>query len=207
MKTARPNAAKDLYKQLRCFSWEQLWMEHVPAFNKASPPSEARNAGLVRAVGVVFSESGLRSQKNEVTAWLRSLLQDPDEKVRRYAMAALPKIGAESVDEEALINLLRKANPPEREKKFLARALDKIGGKATLEIADELPGQTALKVKASVAREESPSEIRLDKRWMSFQVFGFTCAGAGDLRDSFARNWSPQCQPEDSSSLGVRNLV
>ena len=163
MKTARPNAAKDLYKQLRCLSWEQLWMEHVPAFNKASPPSEARNAGLVRAVGVVFSESGLRSQKNEVTAWLRSLLQDPDEKIRRYAMAALPKIGAESADEEALINLLRKANPPEREKKFLARALDKIGGKATLEIADELPGQTALKVKASVAREESPSEIRLDQ--------------------------------------------
>ena len=163
MKTARPNAAKDSYKQLRCFSWEQLWVEHVSAFNAATPPSEARNAGLVRAVGVVFSESGRRSQKDEVAAWLRSLLQDPDEKIRRYAMAALPKIGAESADEEALINLLRKANPPEREKKFLARALDKIGGKATLEIADELPGQTALKVKASVAREESPSEIRVDQ--------------------------------------------
>jgi len=163
MKTARPNAAKDSYKRLRCFSWEQLWEEYVPAFNAATPPSEARNAGLVRAVGVVFLESGRRSQKEEVAAWLRSLLQDQDEKIRRYAMAALPKIGAEAVDEEALINLLRKANPLEREKKFLARALDKIGGKATLEIADELPSQTALKVKASVAREESPSEIRLDQ--------------------------------------------
>jgi hypothetical protein len=90
-------------------------------------------------------------------------LQDQDEKIRRYAMAALPKIGAEAADEEALINLLRKANPPEREKKFLARALDKIGGKATLEIADQLSGQTALKVKASVAREERPSEILLDQ--------------------------------------------
>ena len=99
----------------------------MPAFNAATPTSEARNAGLVRAVGVVFSESGLRSQKEEVAAWLRSLLQDPDEKIRRYAMAALPKIGAEAADEEALIHLLRKANPLEREKKFLARALDKIG--------------------------------------------------------------------------------
>lgn len=163
MKTARPNAAKDSYKRLRCFSWEQLWEEHVPAFNAATSPSEARNAGLVRAVGVVFSESGRSSQKEEVAAWLRSLLQDQDEKIRRYAMAALPKIGAEAADEEALINLLRKANPPEREKKFLARALDKIGGKATLEIADQLSGQTALKVKASVAREERPSEILLDQ--------------------------------------------
>lgn len=135
----------------------------MPAFNAATSPSEARNAGLVRAVGVVFSESGRSSQKEEVAAWLRSLLQDQDEKIRRYAMAALPKIGAEAADEEALINLLRKANPPEREKKFLARALDKIGGKATLEIADELSGQTALKVKASVAREERPSEILLDQ--------------------------------------------
>jgi len=163
MKTARPNAAKDSYKRLRCFSWERLWEEHVPAFKAATPLSEARNAGLVRAVGVVFLESGRRSQKDEVAAWLRSLLQDRDEKIRRYAMAALPKIGAEAADEEALINLLRKSNPLEREKKFLARALDKIGGKATLEITDKLPDQTALKVKASVAREERPSEILLDQ--------------------------------------------
>lgn len=162
MKTAKPNAAKDSYKRLRCFSWDQLWAEHVPAFNAATPPSDVRDAGLVRAVGVVFSESGRRSQKEEVAAWLRSLLQDKDEKIRRYAMAALPKIGAESADEEALIGLLQKTHPLEREKKFLARALDKIGGKATLEIADGLPGQTALKVKASVAREECPSEIRLE---------------------------------------------
>ena len=47
--------------------------------------------------------------------------------------------------------------------KYLARALDKIGGKATLEVVGGLPGQTALKVKASVAREEAPSEIRLDE--------------------------------------------
>jgi 23S rRNA G2445 N2-methylase RlmL len=162
MKTVKENAAKDLYKRLRCLKWEQLWMEHVTAFNKEEPASKSRNAGLVRAVGVVFSESGLHSQRKEVAAWLRSLLKDPDEKIRRYAMAALPKIGADSADEEALIELLQKANPPEREKKYLARALDKIGGQATLDVAEELPVQTALKVKASVARVESPSKIRLN---------------------------------------------
>ncbi|NDG72389.1 MAG: hypothetical protein EBY32_14075 [Proteobacteria bacterium] len=145
MKTARTNVAKDLYKQLRCLTWEQLWLEHVQAFNHGDQASRSQNAGLVRAVGVVFSESG------------------PDEKIRRYAMAALPKIGAESADEEALLEILRKANPPEREMKYLARALDKIGGQATLKVVGELPGQTALKVKASLAREEAPSEIRLDE--------------------------------------------
>ena len=163
MKNARANAAKDLYKQLRRLTWEELWVKHVNAFNNADQVSRSQNAGLVRAVGVVFSESGLHSQLNEVASWLRSLLKDSDEKIRRYAMAALPKIGAGSADEEALIELLRKSNPPEREKKYVARALDKIGGKATLELAEELPAQTALKVKASMAREESPSEIRLNE--------------------------------------------
>lgn len=163
MKTASANAAKDLYKQLRCLSWENLWSEHVPVFNRHISGSKSRNAGLVRAVGVVFAESGSPSQKPEVAAWLRALLKDPDEKIRRYAMAALPKIGAEMADEEALIELLRKENPPERERKFLSRALDKIGGKATLDVADKLPVQTSLKVKASIAREESPSLIRLDE--------------------------------------------
>jgi 23S rRNA G2445 N2-methylase RlmL len=163
MKTAKTNAAKDLYKQLRCLTWEKLWMEHVPAFNQGDQTSRSHNAGLVRAVGVVFSESGSRAQKNDLATWLRSLLQDSDEKIRRYAMAALPKIGAESADEEALLDILRKTNPQEREKKYLSKALDKIGGKATLEVVDGLPEQTALKVKASVAREEAPSEIRLDE--------------------------------------------
>ena len=163
MKTTKTNAAKDLYKQLRCLTWEQLWMEHVQAFNQGDQTSRSQSAGLVRAVGVVFSESGPYSQKTNVATWLRSLLHDSDEKIRRYAMAALPKIGAETADEEALLEILRKANPPEREMKYLARALDKIGGKATLEVVGGLPGQTALKVKASLAREEAPSEIRLDE--------------------------------------------
>ena len=164
MKTASTNAAKDFYKELRRLGWQQIWSNHVPEFNREIPGSKTRNAGLVRAVGVVFLESGSLSQKAEVAAWLRSLLKDPDEKIRRYAMAALPKIGAEAPDEVALIELLKRENPAERERKYLARALDKIGGKATLDVADKLPVQTALKVKASIAREESPSTIRLDEK-------------------------------------------
>ena len=161
MKTG--NSAKDLYKRLRVLSWDQLWRGHVPAFRSADPTERAKNAALVRAVGVVFSECGPRSEKDDVAAWMRSLLRDSDEKIRRYAMAALPKIGAGSTEENALIDFLEKENPPERERKYLAKALDKIGGRATLHVAERLPGQTALKVRASMAREESPAEINLDR--------------------------------------------
>jgi hypothetical protein len=89
MKNARANAAKDLYKQLRRLTWVELWVKHVNSFNNADQVSRSQNAGLVRAVGVVFSESGPHSQLNEVASWLRSLLKDPDEKIRRYALAAL----------------------------------------------------------------------------------------------------------------------
>jgi len=78
MKTASTNAAKDFYKELRRLGWQQIWSNHVPEFNREIPGSKTRNAGLVRAVGVVFLESGSPSQKAEVAAWLRSLLKDPD---------------------------------------------------------------------------------------------------------------------------------
>ncbi|MEI8293251.1 MAG: methyltransferase [bacterium] len=164
MKTTKPNVAKDLYKELRRLPWQKLWGNLVPAFNCQDAGARAKNAALVRAVGVVFVESGFPADKPQVAAWLRSLLKDPDEKIRRYAMAALPKIGAESTDEAALIHLLRTTHPDEREKKHLSRALDKIGGQATLAIATELSAQTTLKVRATLARKESPSEILLESR-------------------------------------------
>jgi 23S rRNA G2445 N2-methylase RlmL len=115
-------------------------------------------------VGTVFSESGTAKQKAEVRSWLVRLLQDPSEKVRRYAMTALPKLGAGTIEEEALLSLLR-ATKVEREKKFLGQALDKIGGTATLNVVAGGRGflqQTEQKVKASVARRERPSVIRME---------------------------------------------
>jgi 23S rRNA G2445 N2-methylase RlmL len=79
-------------------------------------------------------------------------------------MTALPKLGAGKSEERALLSLLR-TTTIEREKKFLGQALDKIGGTATLNVVAGVHGflpQTEQKVKASVARRERPSSIRID---------------------------------------------
>jgi predicted RNA methylase len=164
MKSGEKKAGKELYRQLRALSWEQLWTDEVPRFDKASPKERSQRVAVVRAVGVVFSESGGPERKEEVKRWLLGLLQDPCEKIRRYAMAALPKIGAGPNEEAELLALLRTTSSG-REKKFLAQALEKIGGMATLETiqagAQALPPLTEQKLKARVARSQSPSAIRM----------------------------------------------
>lgn len=162
MERKEKSPTKELYQKLRHVEWGLLWNEEVPRFNQADATVRLRNVALVRAVGVVFTESGDPSQKNEVVGWLRSLLQDPAEKIRRYAMAALPKIGAGRSEEADLLDLLDRTTL-ERERKFLGRTLDKIGGEATLQSIDKLPPQTARKVRASVARGLAPGAIRLDQ--------------------------------------------
>ncbi len=164
MKEKNPN--KELYNQLRALSCGQLWEIEVARFDKATPQERLQRVSVIRAVGVVFSESGTEAQKARVRPWLRRLLQDPCEKIRRYAMAAMPKIGAGPGEESDLLSLLRNTPVP-REKKFLGRTLEKIGGPATLqEIArgtGDLLLQTQQKVKASLARAESPSLVRTDR--------------------------------------------
>ena len=91
-----------------------------------------KRVAVIRAVGVVFAESGPVEEKEKVREWLLALLQDSSEKVRRYAAAAIPKIGAGAKEEGRLLSALRTATG-EREKKFLARTLGKIGGPAALE--------------------------------------------------------------------------
>ena len=168
MKSA--NTGKELYKQLRAVPWEQLWTEDVARFDRATARERFDTVSVVRAVGVVFSESGPAKQRDEVRQWLRRLLQDPEEKIRRYAMAALPKIGAGEGEEADLLALLRKGTG-ERETKFLGQTLDKIGGAATLEILGStgaLGAQTEQKVRASVARSQSPSTIVMDRAVADF---------------------------------------
>lgn len=164
MKQDRPNAAKELYARLRALSCERLWEVEVPKFDRANPRERMDSVGLIRAVGVVFLESGTEAQKEAARVWLRGLLQDPQEKIRRYAMTALPKLGAGSADEAELLTLLGKTTI-ERERNFLGQSLAKIGGEATLEALQSAPGlrQTELKVKASVARSLEPSVTRMDR--------------------------------------------
>ena len=150
------NPAKELYNELRRLPWKQLWDTEVARFDRADPQERMKTVAVVRAVGVVFSESGPVEERENVKRWLTALLHDPCEKIRRYAMTALPKIGAGEGEEAQLLALLR-TTPSEREKKFLGRTLDKIGGTATLEVLG-----TSQKVRASVARAQSPSAIAMD---------------------------------------------
>ena len=156
---------KELYRELRVLSCKKLWNDEVARFNRSPPEERIKRVAVIRAVGVVFSESGTKKQKAEVRSWLVRLLQDPSEKVRRYAMRALPKLGAGPSEEGALLSLLR-TTTVEREKRFLGQALDKIGGTATLNVVAGvrgLPPQTEQKVKANVARRERPGVIRMDR--------------------------------------------
>ena len=158
-------ADKELYRELRGLTCDRLWNDEVARFNRATPKERLERVAVIRAVGVVFAGQGTKEQRAEVRAWLRGLLQDPAEKIRRYAMAALPKIGAGAGEEKQLLSLLQ-TTTVEREKKFLGRALDKIGGAATLDLVKAAPGllpQTEQKVRASLARKEQPSSIRMDQ--------------------------------------------
>lgn len=154
------NPTKELYGQLRQLSCERLWQDEVPRFNRANAAERMERVALVRAVGVVFSESGTAAQKAEVRKWLVGLLQDPAEKIRRYAMGALPKLGSGAQEEAALLELL-KANSTDREKSFLEESLNKIGGEQTLQNTG-LSAQTQQKVQAAVTRQNVQTKIRLD---------------------------------------------
>lgn len=156
------NAGKELYQQLRSLRWERLWAEEVPGFDRGTPEERRGRVAVVRAVGVVFSESGPPGLGGEVRKWLRGLLDDPEEKVRRYAMNALPKVGAGREEESELLGLLKKTDIG-REKKFLAGALEKIGGERTLAAARGILPQTEQKARAAVARSETPGAIRMDR--------------------------------------------
>lgn len=151
---------KELYARLRRRSCEDLWREEVPRFDRASPAVRLSQVALVRAIGVVFSERGTPAQKDEVRRWLTNLLRDPEEKIRRYAMTALPKLGAGSAEEAALLALLE-SRPCGRERKFVEESLNKIGGEATLQ-REDVSVRTQQKVQAAVTRRNAVTAIRLD---------------------------------------------
>jgi hypothetical protein len=156
------NPTKELYGELRQLSCEELWQKEVPRFDRAGEAERMDRVALVRAVGVVFSETGTTAQKAEARKWLIGLLKDPAEKIRRYAIGALPKLGSGPQEEAALLELL-KAAASDREKKFLEESLNKIGGEQTLQSAD-LSVQTQQKVQAAVTRQNVQTTIRLDRR-------------------------------------------
>lgn len=163
------NLAKVVYKQLRTESWETLWGREVPMFDAATAEERLARVGLVRAMGVVALERATQAQRQQAREWLTGLLQDPEEKIRRYAMNALPKLGGDSESEKAVLELLDQRKG-EREVKNLSQTLSKIGGEATLEKLEALHDENEAlhpaeqKVKAQLARKEEPASIRLDAK-------------------------------------------
>lgn len=155
-------ADNELYRRLRTKDCTLLWAEDVAGLAKLVEPERSRRAAVVRAVGVAFAERGTEEQKAEARAWIRGLLDDPSEKIRRYAAAALPKLGDDAAAEQGLLSRLESADG-ERERKALAEALRKVGGQATLEspLARSLPlPESALRARA--ARGTSPGRAKLD---------------------------------------------
>ena len=155
---------QDLYKRLRDLPKGQLWKSEVPRFDAASPRERMQGVALIRALGSIFSRFGTEEEKAAVRRWLMALLQDPQEKIRRYAMAALPKMGGDDGAEAQMLSLL-KENGGEREKRHLGRALEKIGGSATLSFMaqeESLPELTQQKVQAAIARRENPGTVEID---------------------------------------------
>jgi len=155
---------QDLYKRLRDLPKGQLWNSEVPRFDAASPRERMQGVALIRALGSIFSRFGTEEEKAAVRGWLMALLKDPQEKIRRYAMAALPKIGGDEGAEAQMLSLLQE-NGGEREKRHLGLALEKIGGRATLSFmaqGEPLPELTQQKVQAAIARRENPGAVELE---------------------------------------------
>lgn len=157
------NFAKEHYRSLRRLSCEELWENEVTAFDAMDERGRMDHVSVVRAVGVAFSEGGTPEQKGRARLWLRGLLRDPQEKVRRYAMNALPKLGAAAAEEAELLNLLKNSGS-ERERKALGQTLGKIGGAPTLESAEQLgaPLRTVQKVRGNVARSTGAGTVRME---------------------------------------------
>lgn len=165
MKQSSQKRIKEHYQTLRQLSPEALWNIEVPAFNTATPSERIQNVSVVRAVGVVFSESGSPKQKADALQWLGALVHDPEEKVRRYAMAALPKLGSGEQEEKQLLSLAAKTASA-RETQFLAKTLGRIGGSETLKAGRYIStGPLALdaqRLRANIARRQGADCVSFD---------------------------------------------
>jgi 23S rRNA G2445 N2-methylase RlmL len=147
--------------QLDC---DTLW-DHATAFDQATPADRLKTVSVIRAVAVVFAQTGTSKQKDMARRWIRSLLEDSSEKIRRYAVQALPKLGADHHDEKALLSLWERPTS-EREQRAVTRTLERVGGIQTIqrtgscESLDARPAQQRLK--ANVARSSGSGKLALE---------------------------------------------
>lgn len=152
------NPSQVLYQKLRRLPWRELWEIRRPRFDSAPSAERLGDSALVRAIGVVLSESAPPPARAAAIPWLRSLLDDPQEKIRRYAINALVKNRAAEPG-DILPRLHGTTSPSEQ--KALTASLEKIAP-ASLPHPVPLPAATRQKLAAAAARASSPSRILLD---------------------------------------------
>lgn len=153
----------ELYRRLRELPAGRLLSEEVPAFDAAAGRDRLARVAVIRAVGTVVSACADDRLKATARDWLRGLLKDGEEKVRRYAAAALPKFASGASEEAALLDAL-KGSTADRERRKIAQSLERVGGEATLKAAEAgaTPEVSLRKVKAGVARRSGASAVRMD---------------------------------------------
>ncbi len=165
MKHSSNERVRAHYLALRPLDCDTLWKEHVAAFDRASPPERLQTVSVIRAVAVVFTEQGTPAQKDMARRWIRSLLDDPAEKIRRYAVQALPKLGADSADETALLTVWERP-VSERERRAVTRTLERVGGKQTLvrtaAAASPQLRPAPQRLEANMARDTHSGTLALD---------------------------------------------
>lgn len=161
----RKNPQKELFRAYSRLSPREL-MEQAVRYAEAPDAERQGQVALIRALGVVVGQQGTPEDLVTARRWMLDRLQDSLETVRRYAITALPRLEAGPTEEAALLARLELATPRERE--ALLEALQKLGGKATLErfsrevtVAPVAP-VIVQKVTASMAREAN-SRILLDR--------------------------------------------
>jgi len=147
------NPAKAHYQVLRRLSWGELWGEEVARFDAATPEERREGVAVIRAVGAMVAEASAAIDRAAVRQWLHGLLGDPEEKVRRYAVAALPKLRGGEADEAALLTLWKRTEDA-REKGYVEEALAKIAGESTLAELQGTPAPLRQRAEAAVARGE-----------------------------------------------------
>ena len=80
----------------------------------------------------VLARAITAAQRDGVRPWLRALLHDPCEKIRRYAMAALPKIGVPSIVLHGALNGVNLVQSSEKHARYFSgpyerRVLENVG--------------------------------------------------------------------------------
>ena len=117
--------AKDYYRAVRDLTWANIWHDERPKFDGMETSAEReRHAGLIRAIGDKGRSPNV--DRSEVLQWVHERLEDESEKVRRYAIAAIAKLGSPEESEQLLLGVLR-ASATERERAAAADALRKLG--------------------------------------------------------------------------------